>query len=336
VGDNVGDVVGNEVGGTLGMLDGFSVGDCEVASKPGSVGATVRGGVVLVLGGDCDCTALTELELLLAPTTTPTTTATIRITRTSSPKQTRFFLFFHHVVAEGGLDFVVGISASPRGTTILSVWVEGGSGSAPGTVPLCVESGFSKAGGSGMSGRASWTKAGADSAAAEGSGISGSVSSAGIAPFVAVIGGSSETGVSNMAAGVSRGSSSGSIKQNNPQPGIGGSSSETPVSSMAAGVLSTNSGSPSLADVGFSAWLDAVSTILTYFPVINFIILFSGACRWRLDRYGMQYGILVADSDERSTHLLLSVKILHDSQKSRSFSIGYKKCRCWRPTTTEG
>jgi hypothetical protein len=75
------------------------------------------------------------------------------------------------------------------------------------------------------------------------------------------------------------GASSGDIRLDNPQHGTGGSSCVAGVSTMAAGTLSTNSGPPSLADVGLSAWLDVVLTISSSFLVIEVIILFSGACR---------------------------------------------------------
>jgi hypothetical protein len=87
---------------------------------------------------------------------------------------------------------------------------------------------------------------------------------------VAVIGGScSESGMSTMP-----GSSSGNIRLDNPQHGTGGSSCVIGVSTMAAGALSTNSGPPSLADVGLSSWLDVVLTIFSSFLVIKVIILF--------------------------------------------------------------
>jgi hypothetical protein len=43
---------------------------------------------------------------------------------------------------------------------------------------------------------------------------------------------------------------------------------------MAAGALSTNSGPPSLAHVGLSAWLDVVLTIFSSFLVTKVIVLF--------------------------------------------------------------
>jgi hypothetical protein len=42
---------------------------------------------------------------------------------------------------------------------------------------------------------------------------------------------------------------------------------------MAAGALSTNSGPPSLADVGLSAWLDVVLTMFSSFLVTKVIVL---------------------------------------------------------------